>query len=77
MSGRKVTVEATKAETAILRMRKARIASVVANEMRWAVKLRELYNSLPEDVLRILLAGDVIEEADLDPENVPAERGRS
>lgn len=76
MSVRKVTVEATKAETAILRMRAARAKSMLENETRWAVKLRALYNSFPEDVLRILLAGEVIEEADLDPANVPPERGR-
>ena len=75
MTVRRLTQAAVAAETALIRLRASRARSLLDAEMRWAIKLRDLVNSYPDDVLRVLLATGVIEEQDIDPRRLPLKEG--
>ena len=75
MTVRRLTQASVQAETALIRLRASRARSLLDAEMRWAIKLRDLVNSYPDDVLRVLLATGVIEEQDIEPRRLPLKEG--
>lgn len=59
---RKITAEATKAETALVRLEKAAERSIEMHRLRWQQKRTDLVASFPEPVRKILVAGGVLED---------------
>lgn len=59
---RKITAEATKAETALVRLDKAAEKSIALCQGNWAAKRRALVASFSPQVRKILVAGGVLEE---------------
>lgn len=63
---RRVSAEATKAETRLINLERATQASIAACTAGWAAKRQALIASLPHDVQGMLLAGGVITDDDLE-----------
>ena len=59
---RKITSEATKAETALVRLDKAAAKSIALCQYNWAEKRKALVESFPARVRKILVAGGVLED---------------
>lgn len=73
MTERRITIESSKAETALLRLDRAHKKAVWAIDTRYATRKRELINTFADDVLRVLLAARLIEEPDINPGRLPLE----